>query len=193
MGLLDAHERHRRGVGEADLVARDKRSGSDVDAAEATVHATATPPYTIADVHVEPQDEAAEVPAPKPPVAAAAVGAPPAQQPHNPAQWMHERLVHQIIEFEKRLGPDHEVGGRFVEGPGSEPLHLANIASWGPDMILFMGQFPDGRKWELLQHYSQVSLLLIAVPKLTDEPRRIGFELMKSYQDQPHAWGDPIS
>jgi hypothetical protein len=170
---------------------RDKQDGATV--AEAAVHATATPPYTVTDIQIDSADAEAEVPAPVTPPATSGVGAPPAQQPHNPAQWMHERLVHQIIEFEKSLGPDHEVGGRFVEGPGAEPLHLANIASWGPDMILFIGQFPDGRRWELLQHYSQVSMLLIAVPKMTDEPRRIGFELMKNYRDQPHVWGDPIS
>lgn len=170
---------------------RDKQDGAT--AAEAAVHATATPPYTVTDVHTDPQETDAGIPAPIAPPAAATVGAPPAQQPHNPAQWMHERLVHQIVEFEKSLGPDHEVGGRFVEGPGSEPLHLGNIASWGPDMILFTGQFTDGRRWELLQHYSQVSMLLVAVPKMADEPRRIGFELMKNYRDQPHVWGDPIS
>ena len=175
-------------------MAENKDTKHGAAAEEAVVHATATPPYNVTDVHIDPQDEAAEVPAPVAPPAASVVGAPPAQQPHNPAQWMHERLVHQIIEFEKTIGPDHEVGGRFVEGPGSEPLHIANIASWGPDMILFVGQFPDGRKFELLQHYSQVSVLLVAVPKAADEePRRIGFELLKNYKDQPHAWGDPIS
>ena len=117
------------------------------------------------------------------------------QKPYDPAAWMHQRLVHQVMEFEKNLGPDHEVGGRFVEGPGSEPLHLSNVASWGPDMILFMGEFPDGRKWELIQHYSQVSMLLVAVRKFKDgeEPRRIGFELLKSVREQDTPWEDPIS
>jgi len=174
-------------------VAGGNKTEDGVTAAEAAVRATATPPYSVTDVHVEAHDEAAEVPAPAPPPAAGVVGAPPAQQPHNPAQWMHERLIHQIIEFEKSLGADHEVGGRFVEGPGSEPLHITNLASWGPDMIMFMGQFPDGRKFELMQHYSQVSVLLVAVPKMAEEPRRIGFELMKSFREQPHSWGDPIS
>ncbi len=169
-----------------------KNTGADASAAEAAVRATATPPYSVADVHVEPRQESAEAPVPAPP-SAGAIGARPAQQPHNPAQWMHERLIHQIIEFEKSLGVDHEVGGRFVEGPGSEPLHITNLASWGPDMIMFMGQFPDGRKFELMQHYSQVSVLLVAVPKMAEEPRRIGFELMKNFREQPHSWGDPIS
>ena len=163
-------------------------------AEEAVVHSTATPPCTVTDVHIDPQDDAATPRSPVTPPGTSVVGAPPAQQPHNPAQWMHERLVHQIIEFEKGLGAGQEVGGRFVEGPGSEPLHITNLASWGPDMILFIGQFPDGRKFELIQHYSQVSVLLVAVPKATDEePRRIGFELLKNFRDQPQPWGDPIS
>ncbi len=136
------------------------------------VSASTAPPYTVKDGVVE-----------------TAVAAP-RERPHDPAAWMHQRLVHQIMEFEKNLGPDHEVGGRFVQGPSGEPLHLSNVASWGPDMILFMGEFPDGRKWELIQHYSQVSLLLIAMRKMSDTPRRIGFDLAKKFEEQ---WGDPVS
>jgi hypothetical protein len=106
---------------------------------------------------------------------------------------MHQRLVHQILEFERHLGPDHEVGGRFVEGPNAEPLHISNLASWGPDMIMFMGEYADGRRFELIQHYSQVSVLLVAVPTAKDEPRRIGFELLKNVKELPHPWGDPVS
>jgi predicted enzyme related to lactoylglutathione lyase len=115
----------------------------------------------------------------------------PAEKPFDPAAWMHERIVRQIMEFEKNLGPDHEVGGRFVEGLNNESLHITNVASWGPDMIMFLGEWPDGRKFELLQHYSQVSVLLVAVPKMMEEPRRIGFELIKTVKEQDHPWGDP--
>jgi hypothetical protein len=151
------------------------------DAPETAVHATAAPPYQV-------KGEIVEGGKPDPKVAAAQ------DRPHDPAAWMHQRLVNQIVEFEKNLGPDHEIGGRFVEGPGSEPLHISNVASWGPDMVLFMGQFPDGRRFELMQHYSQVSVLLLAVPKMTDAPpRRIGFELMRNVPELPMPWGDPIS
>ncbi len=146
---------------------------------EVAVHASASPPYHVKGEVVE----AAGVPA----------KADEQQKPYDPAAWMHQRLVHQVMEFEKNLGPEHEVGGRFVEGPSGEPLHLSNIASWGPDMILFMGEFPDGRKWELVQHYSQVSMLLVAVLKINDEPRRIGFELLKNVKEQDTPWEDPIS
>jgi hypothetical protein len=141
------------------------------------VRASAAPPYHVKGEVVE----------------AAGVPAISEEKPYDPAAWMHQRLVHQIMEFEKNLGPEHEVGGRFVEGPSGEPLHLGNVASWGPDMILFMGEFPDGRKWELVQHYSQVSMLLVAVRKMNDQPRRIGFELLKNVRDQDVPWGDPIS
>jgi hypothetical protein len=116
-----------------------------------------------------------------------------AEPPYNPAAWMHERIARQIVDFEKTLDPDQEIGGRFVEGPSNDSLHIENVANWGPDMIIFMGRFPDGRKFELIQHYSQVSLLLVAVRKLNKKPRRIGFELMKSVKEQSHPWGDPIA
>lgn len=145
---------------------------------DTAVHASASPPYHVKGEVIEAGGKDAKAPA---------------EKPFDPAAWMHQRLVHQVLEFEKKLGPDNEVGGRFVEGPNGEPLHLSNIASWGPDMILFMGEFPDGRKWELIQHYSQVSLLLVAVPKLQEEPRRIGFELLKTVKEQDTPWGDPIT
>lgn len=151
-----------------------------VETTDTAVHATASPPYHVKGEVVD---------------AKAGTPATTGEKPYDPAAWMHQRLVHQVMEFEKNLGPDHEVGGRFVEGPGSEPLHLSNVASWGPDMILFMGEFPDGRKWELIQHYSQVSMLLVAVRKIneSDEPRRIGFELLKNVKEQVTPWEDPVS
>jgi hypothetical protein len=111
----------------------------------------------------------------------------------NPARWMHERLVNQIVEFEKGLDADHEVGGRFVQGPNNEPLHIENVASWGPDMIVFVGKYADGRKFELIQHYSQVNLFLVAMHTETEEPRRIGFDLIKAINDAPRPWGDPVA
>jgi hypothetical protein len=56
-----------------------------------------------------------------------------------------------------------------------------------------MGEWPDGRKFELIQHYSQVSMLLVAVKKQNDEPRRIGFEMLKTVKEQDVPWEDPIT
>ena len=163
------------------------KQGGGTAAEEVAVHVSATPPYTVKDGAV------AEVGAGDVRTGVVETPGVPSDRPFDPAAWMHQRLVHQIMEFEKNLGPDHEIGGRFVQGPNSDALHIENVASWGPDMIMFLGQFADGRKFELLQHYSQVSVLLVAVPKMTEEPRRIGFELIKSVKEQDHPWEDPVS
>jgi hypothetical protein len=160
-------------------VADNEKDDNGTATEEVAVRASAAPPYHVKGEVVEAKTDAPATTE--------------MQKPYDPAAWMHQRLVRQIMEFEKNLGPEHEVGGRFVEGPSGEPLHLSNVASWGPDMVLFLGEFPDGRKWELIQHYSQVSLLLVAVRKMNDEPRRIGFELLKTVKEQDTPWEDPIS
>jgi len=156
---------------------------TDAPEEKAALRAIVSPPSVVEEGEAAPADAAASV----------SEAPAPARMPPDPARWMHQRLVHQILEFERRLGPGHEVGGRFVEGPNAEPLHISNLASWGPDMIIFMGEYADGRRFELIQHYSQVSVLLVAVPTTKDEPRRIGFELLKHVKDLPHPWGDPVS
>lgn len=162
-----------------DLKAKTPKKPEKPVAEGAIVQASASPPYVIKDGVIE--------------AGGGVEDAPPVQKPFDPAAWMHQRIVHQIVEFEKHLGDDHELGGRFVEGPGNDALHITNVASWGPDMIVFIGEYSDGRRFELIQHYSQVSVLLLAVPKAKNAPRRIGFELMKAVKDQVHPWGDPVS
>ena len=95
----------------------------------------------------------------------------------NPAEWTYERLVKQIVKFEAKLSADEELGGRFVTAPKDGAIHIADIGYWNPDMLIFYGTDSDGRSIELLQHHSQLSLLLCAIPKEKEKPRRIGFIL----------------
>lgn len=110
--------------------------------------------------------------------------APQKRPPPNPARWMHERIVRQIVDFEKNLSPEQEVGGQFVQAPGNATIHISGVGFWGPDMIVFHGESPDKQKFQLMQHYTQVSVLLVGVPKEKPEveARRIGFELLKSVE-----------
>jgi hypothetical protein len=62
----------------------------------------------------------------------------------NPAAWMYERLVKQIVDFESRLSPDEEIGGRFVAAPKEGAFHIENISYWGPDLLMFVGR---GCRW----------------------------------------------
>ena len=99
-------------------------------------------------------------------------------RPAGPAQHMHEKLVRSIAEFESKLDETQEVGARLVNF-GPETIHIENVGFWGDHMVKFYGQTNDGRPVELLQHYSQVSVLLVAVPIAPNKPpRRIGFELV---------------
>jgi hypothetical protein len=46
-------------------------------------------------------------------------------------------------------------------------------------MLIFRGSLADGSKIELFQHYTQLSLLLMSLPKQDAEARRIGFHLVE--------------
>ena len=101
------------------------------------------------------------------------------------AEWMYERIVKRIVEFEKSIPDDMQAGGRFVTSATGYTFSIDDVSFWNPDMIMFYGTGPDGAKVELLQHTSQLNLLLVAVPRRDDlsKPRRkIGFVVEESKQ-----------
>ena len=102
----------------------------------------------------------------------------------NPAKWTHERLVKSIIKFEEKLSDGEEIGLRLVNFGGDEIIHIDDVGYWGPDIVIFYGTNREGHAVELLQHVTQVSVLLVAVQKEKDQPRRIGFDLQRSL-DEP--------
>lgn len=105
-------------------------------------------------------------------------------RPAGPAEQMYDKLVRSIARFEEGLNETLEVGARLVNF-GPETLHIENVGFWGDHMVKFSGRTSDGRPVELLQHYSQVSLLLVAVPIAPNKPpRRIGFELVSRLEQK---------
>jgi hypothetical protein len=103
--------------------------------------------------------------------------------PHslNPAKWMHERLVRSINDFEKGLDANHEVGAHLVNF-GSMTFHVTDVGYWGPDIIKFYGEDDQGKPIELLQHLSQLSVLLMAIQKKDAQARRIGFRMLEELE-----------
>lgn len=99
----------------------------------------------------------------------------------NPAEWAFVRLSRLIQDFENNLDEDSEVGARIASGPGDAAFNIRDLGFWGPDFILFMGVNGAGRPIRLVQHYTQVNVLLSAMPKaVAEEPaRRIGFQLQE--------------
>ena len=95
----------------------------------------------------------------------------------NPAKWTYERLAEYIKTFEANLDEEHEIGARLVSFGQTLTFHIDNIGYYGPDIITFYGTDLDGQAVQLVQHTSQLNILLKAVKKQSDKPRRIGFVL----------------
>lgn len=72
-------------------------------------------------------------------------------------------------------------------------LRIEGMGFFDPDIVTFYGRDPVGGKTQLIQHVSQLSVLLRAMPKMVKEakPNRIGFRLRQSLekttQDAPEA------
>jgi len=102
----------------------------------------------------------------------------------SPAEWMYERLIRSIASFEENLDDTQEIGLRLVTFGEKETFHIEDVGYWGPDLVKFYGTSIDGKPIELMQHITQVSVLLIAVPKKAEKARRIGFELVQRLESK---------
>jgi len=94
------------------------------------------------------------------------------------ACWAYERLVQYIRNFEAQLDADEEVAMGFA-GSDAGVLRIEGLGYYDPDILTFYGRDDDGLKTQLVQHVTQLSVMLRAVPKTLPEvpARRIGFHL----------------
>lgn len=112
----------------------------------------------------------------------AAVAAKPAEQ-KTPAQWAYERLVLYIQKFEETLDKDHEVGMGFA-GSDAGMIHIQGMGFFAPDIITFYGVDQQGAKTQLVQHVSQLNVMLKSAPKINEKPLRIGFEMRSKLEEE---------
>ncbi len=96
----------------------------------------------------------------------------------SPAEWAYERLILYIRNFEEKLDAKHEVAMGFAGGDAGV-LRIEGLGYFDPDMITFYGSDEEGTKTQLVQHVTQLNVMLRAVAR--EEPsepaRRIGFRL----------------
>ncbi len=94
------------------------------------------------------------------------------------AQWAYERLILYIRNFEERLDASHEVAVGFTGGEAGV-LRIEGLGYFDPDIVTFYGQDEEGTRTQLIQHVSQLNVILRAIPRVhpSDPPRRIGFRL----------------
>ncbi len=96
----------------------------------------------------------------------------------SPAQWAYERLILYIQNFEEQLDNEHEVAMGFTGGDAGV-LKIEGMGYFDPDIVTFYGSDPAGGKTQLVQHVSQLNVMLRALPKEVEAapPNRIGFKL----------------
>lgn len=93
-----------------------------------------------------------------------------------------EKVIRYLRSFEEQLDADHEM---VIGSAGSEAgiVQIEGIGYFDPDFITFYGRDEAGMRTQLIQHYSQLSVMLRAAPKpRPDAPaRRIGFHLASGW------------
>ena len=98
--------------------------------------------------------------------------------PEAYAGRVHANLVAAIADFEAGLDDAHEVALGFA---GSEVgiLRIEGIGWIEPDTLTFDGTDEMGIRTRMIQHVSQLNVMLVALPRadMEGEPRRIGFRL----------------
>ena len=107
-------------------------------------------------------------------------------RPASQAEWAYRRLVLYLRAFEDSLDEDHEAAMGFAGGPGGPAglLRIEGVGFSAPDLVTFAGRDRDGGRAQLIQHVSQLNVVLRAVRKPKDtKPYRIGFRLARALEE----------
>ncbi len=101
----------------------------------------------------------------------------------SPAASAYARVVNYIRNFEAQLNHAEEVAVGFAGGEAGI-LRIEGLGYFDPDILTFYGRDEDGARTQLVQHVTQLSVILRAVPKRSpEEPaRRIGFRLPEGWR-----------
>lgn len=94
---------------------------------------------------------------------------------NNPVIEVCQAIKNYVETFESELDEEHEIGIRLASFGGVVIFHAEQIGFSKPNVITFYGITEEGDKVQLIQHVSQLSLLLKAVKKREEKPNRIGF------------------
>lgn len=95
--------------------------------------------------------------------------------PPSIGEQSFDDIKRELEAFELTLNPDEEVGAWLASFGTSVQITVRAVAHAG-EYFRFEGVSSDGQQVSLLQHRSQVSLLLLKVKRDPEQPaRRIGF------------------
>lgn len=100
---------------------------------------------------------------------------PKALLPPNMAEYAVNAIYEEIADFESTLDSEHELGMPVVGGPAGLCVHVREVYRYGTDKLVFVGIDSHSKPVRLIQHLSQLNLLMLAAPKLGETAARIGF------------------
>ena len=83
----------------------------------------------------------------------------------NYASEFHKQLVLWIEDYNAKLDDEHEVGIRLVSFGQTIVFHLEKMGYSNPSLIMFIGKTENGDPVELVQHVSQISVLLMKLQR----------------------------
>lgn len=95
----------------------------------------------------------------------------------NLASNFFKQLAKRIHSFDNSLDENHEVGIRLVSYGQILSFHLKDIGYSDPSLIILSGVTDNGDTVEVIQHVTQISILLMKLPRREPEKpkRKIGF------------------
>ncbi|WP_374930213.1 DUF6173 family protein [Serratia marcescens] len=112
------------------------------------------------------------------------VALPPKNQ--NLADEFYRRLIQWINDFHRGLADEYEVGGQLASFGKNIEFTFTDIGYWNPSLISFIGVLEDGSPVELVQHVSQINILLIRQKRsnIIEPKRPIGFASWGEYDEE---------
>ncbi len=95
----------------------------------------------------------------------------------NCASNLAKQLHLEMQKFDDSLDTEHEVGVKLVSFGENITFYVSDISYCDPSLIMFHGFTNNGEPVKLIQNVSQISFVLIVLPKLEPEkPKQtIGF------------------
>lgn len=93
----------------------------------------------------------------------------------NMAEYAVKAIHKEIADFEASLDAEHELGMPVAGGPSGLCVHVRKVYRYGNDKLVFAGVDNDQNPVRLIQHLTQLNLLMMAVPKIGPVATRIGF------------------
>lgn len=96
----------------------------------------------------------------------------------NNAQYIAQAIRDKLVDFQNSLSDVEDVGLKAVQFGTAITIFIESVSSLGCSLVVFRGRDNAGNPCELVQHISQVNVLMVTVPKPVEIPHReIGYHL----------------